>query len=111
MEANDFPCRRGTTEMNAYERRGDPFSSVGKATVAVEVTSVVRACPASFQVRGVERTTIESAASTVERWTAIVTVVLQPPRDAVRVRKNPLGIYVDGLDWSRELSSAAGETP
>src|SRR3546814_5068541 len=69
-----FASSRGATALNAYARERDPFSRVGKATVAVEVTSVVRASPASFQVRWVERTTIESAASTVERWTAIVTV-------------------------------------
>ena len=73
---------------------------------------MVRASPASFQVRWIERTMIEGASSTVERWTAIVTVVLQPPRDVVRLRKNPLGIYVDGLDWSRELgSTVAGDSP
>src|SRR3546814_10609436 len=49
------------TALNAYARERDPFSRVGKATVAVEVTNVVRASPASFQVRWVERTTIESA--------------------------------------------------
>lgn len=112
LEAYDFASARGAVALNAYARERDPFGRVGKATVAVEVTSVVRASPASFQVRWIERTTIEGASSTVERWTAIVTVVLQPPRDVVRLRKNPLGIYVDGLDWSRELgSTAAGDTP
>jgi len=111
LEAYDFASARGAVALNAYARERDPFGRVGKATVAVEVTSVVRASPTSFQVRWIERTTVEGASSTTERWTAIVSVVMQPPRDVVRLRKNPLGIYVDGLDWSRELGSAAGETP
>jgi type IV secretion system protein TrbF len=28
--------------------------------------------------------------------------VLQPPRDAERLRKNPLGIFVHAINWSRE---------
>ena len=33
------------------------------------------------------------------------TIVLEPPKDDERMSKNPLGIYVDGLDWSREVSN------
>jgi type IV secretory pathway TrbF-like protein len=28
---------------------------------------------------------------------------MTPPRDERHLRKNPLGLYVDGLNWSREL--------
>ena len=33
---------------------------------------------------------------------AILTIVVQQPRTAEAVRKNPLGIYVNGLSWSRD---------
>jgi hypothetical protein len=35
----------------------------------------------------------------------VVSIVLQPPRTEQRLRKNPLGIYVNGLSWSRELEA------
>jgi type IV secretion system protein VirB5 len=35
-------------------------------------------------------------------------VVLQPPRTEERLRKNPLGIYINGLSWSRELDATEG---
>jgi type IV secretion system protein VirB5 len=38
-----------------------------------------------------------------ERWSAILTVIMQTPRTEERLRKNPLGIYVDAIAWSREL--------
>ena len=38
-----------------------------------------------------------------ERWTAILTIVITPPRNADRLRKNPLGIYVTAINWSKEL--------
>ena len=37
------------------------------------------------------------------RWTAILTIVVQIPRNADRLRANPLGIYVNAINWSREL--------
>ncbi|MEG4641578.1 VirB8/TrbF family protein, partial [Paracoccus sp. APAP_BH8] len=42
--------------------------------------------------------------SATERWTAILTVVLQVPRTAETLRANPLGIYVNAISWSREMS-------
>ncbi len=112
LEAYDYTTSRGAEVLNVYARDNDPFARVGKVTVAVEVTSVVRASESSFQVRWSERSTVNGSPAGTERWTAIATLVLQPPRDAMRLRKNPLGIYVHGLDWSRELgSTASGESP
>jgi type IV secretory pathway TrbF-like protein len=42
---------------------------------------------------------------------AVVSIVLQPPRTEERLRKNPLGIYVNGLSWSRELDASEGAKP
>jgi type IV secretory pathway TrbF-like protein len=38
-----------------------------------------------------------------ERWTAILTIVLDTPHDAERLRRNPLGVFVHAINWSREL--------
>ena len=43
------------------------------------------------------------ALAATERWSAILTVAVQPPRDADTLRKNPLGIYVNAINWSKEL--------
>jgi type IV secretion system protein VirB5 len=45
--------------------------------------------------------------SGTSRWTAVITIKLQPPRSAEVLRKNPLGLYVDAIDWSRELETPA----
>jgi type IV secretion system protein VirB5 len=42
--------------------------------------------------------------ASTERWTAILTLVIDPPRTAERLRANPLGIYVNAINWSREMS-------
>jgi len=41
----------------------------------------------------------------------VVSIVQQTPRTEQRVRKNPLGIYVNGLSWSRELEANEGAKP
>jgi type IV secretion system protein VirB5 len=50
-------------------------------------------------------------AHTNERWNAVISIVLQTPRTEQRLRKNPLGIYVNGLSWSRELDASEGAKP
>ena len=66
----------------------------------------MRASDASFQVRWIERSYAHGALAGTERWTAILSLVIQPPRTEERLRRNPLGIYVNGLSWSKELGSA-----
>jgi type IV secretion system protein TrbF len=73
------------------------------------VTSVVRVSERSFQVKWRERHYERGSLAATTRWTAILTIAIRPPRDAETLRKNPLGLYVEALDWSRELN--AGEAP
>jgi type IV secretory pathway TrbF-like protein len=105
LAAYDYTTAQGALLLNEYARAADPFGRVGQVSVAVEVSSVVRASDHSFQLRWVERTYTHGALAGTERWTAIVTLVMQPPRTEERLRRNPLGIYVNGLSWSRELGA------
>ena len=104
LRAYDWTTDRGAAALNDYARANDPFSRVGRQQVAVEVSSVIRASPDSFRVAWSERHYENGQLSTTERWTAILTIVIQTPRDAERLRANPLGIYVNAINWSREMS-------
>lgn len=104
LRAYDWTTDRGAAALNDYARANDPFSRVGRQQVAVEVSSVIRASPESFRVAWSERHYENGQLSTTERWTAILTIVIQTPRDAERLRANPLGIYVNAINWSREMS-------
>jgi len=108
LEAYNYTTDTGAATLNDYARSNDPFARVGQASTAVEITSVVRASPSSFQVRWIERTYVNGSLSGTERWTAVLSIVLQPPRTEERLRKNPLGIYVNGLSWSREFDATEG---
>jgi type IV secretion system protein TrbF len=110
IEAYDFTTDHGAAVLNEYARTHDPFARIGQETVSVELTSVVRASSDTFQVRWIERRFVNGSAAATERWTAMVSIVLQPPHTEARLRRNPLGIYVNGLNWSRELTNE-GKTP
>jgi type IV secretion system protein TrbF len=57
----------------------------------------------SFRVAWTERRYDGGQLAATERWTAILSVVIETPRDADRLRKNPLGVYVNSINWSKEL--------
>ena len=103
LRAYDFTTDRGAMALNDYARSNDPFTRVGRQQVAVDVSSVIRASPDSFRVAWVERRYENGQLAETTRWTAILTIVVQVPRNADRLRANPLGIYVNAINWSREL--------
>ncbi|MDR6190306.1 type IV secretory pathway TrbF-like protein [Agrobacterium pusense] len=104
LRAYEWTTDRGAAALNDYARANDPFTKVGKEQIAVEISSVIRASPDSFRVAWTERRYENGQLASTERWTAILTIVLQPPRDAERLKANPLGIYVNAISWSREMS-------
>ena len=104
LRAYEFTTDRGAAALNDYARANDPFTKVGRQQIAVEVSSVIRASPDSFRVAWTERHYENGQLSATQRWTAILTIVIQTPRDAERLRANPLGIYVNAINWSREMS-------
>jgi type IV secretory pathway TrbF-like protein len=103
LRAYDFTTDRGAAALNDYARTNDPFASLGKLQISIEVTSVIRASPTSFRVAWIQRSYENGSLSATERWTAILTVIIDTPRDADRLRKNPLGVYVNAINWSKEL--------
>lgn len=103
LRAYEWTTDRGASALNDYARTNDPFTKVGKQQIAVDVSSVIRASPDSFRVAWTERHYENGQLSATERWTAILTVAVQPSRDTDRLKANPLGIYVNAISWSREM--------
>ena len=103
LKAYDFVTEKGALALNDYARANDPFAKIGQVQVAVDVSSVIRASDDSFRIAWTERRYENASLAATERWTAILTIVVQPPRDAERLRKNPLGLFVHAVNWSKEL--------
>ena len=103
LRAYDFVTDRGAQALNDYARETDPFIKIGSRTVTVEVTSVVRASSDSFEIRWKESSYENGAIAKTERYTGVATTVLKSPTVAETLRKNPLGLYVHSINWSRDL--------
>jgi type IV secretory pathway TrbF-like protein len=82
LEAYDYTTDHGAIALNEYARANDPFQSIGQRTVSVQITL-----------------------AKTERWTSILSVVTKPPATAEVLKKNPLGLYVNAVNWSRELDN------
>lgn len=104
LRAYDFTTDRGAQALNDHARNNDPFANVGTIQVAVDVSSVIRASNDSFRIAWTERRYQDGALAETSRWSAILTVVVQPPRTPDALRGNPLGVFVNAINWSKELS-------
>jgi len=107
LSAYDFASARTSQFLGEYARSVEPFADVGRKTVSVQITSVVRASDSSFQVKWIESAYEQGSLADTSRWIAMLTVKILPPRSAEVLRKNPLGLYVEAIDWSRELEPSA----
>jgi type IV secretion system protein VirB5 len=103
LRAYDWTTQAGAQALNAMAKTDDPFGQVGKSAVAVEVLSVVRASPTSFQLRWRESTFVGGTLTQSQRFTGVATIVIDPPSTPERLQKNPLGLYVHAFTWSRDL--------
>ena len=106
LDAYDFATDRAAIFLNEYARTNDPFAGIGERGVSVQVTSVVRASDTSFQVKWTESTYERGSLAKTERWTAMLTTVVRSPKTADALRRNPLGLFVNAIDWARELDGA-----
>lgn len=107
LSAYDFVTGAGARFLGDYARQSDPFGDIGNRTVAVQVISIVRASDRSFQVKWIEREYDRGALVGTSHWTAILSVAIRPPRTVETLRRNPLGLYVEAIDWTKELDPAS----
>ncbi|MGL3111816.1 conjugal transfer protein TrbF [Bradyrhizobium sp. BR 1432] len=87
LKAYDFTTTAGAMALNDYARANDPFANLGKQQIAIDVSSVIRASPDSFAWPGWSTAIRTARSPATTRWTAILTIAVQPPTDADRLRR------------------------
>lgn len=92
--------------LDDFAKSTNPFDRVGERSVAVQVSSVVRATDNTYQVKWSEQHYERSTLTSTQDWTAMLTLVSATPKDETEVLKNPLGLYVNGIAWSRDIKAA-----
>jgi type IV secretory pathway TrbF-like protein len=103
LRAYDFTTDRGAMALNDYARANDPFTGRQAAGRRRRLQRHPRLARTASASPGSSAATRTASSPRPTRWTAILTIVVQPPRNADRLRANPLGIYVNAINWSREL--------
>ncbi len=80
-------------------------SNEGRNYLSVMRCLCGRPSPSSFRVAWTERRYRDGSLAETSRWSAILTVSINPPRTPDAMRKNPLGLFIDAINWSKELGS------
>jgi type IV secretion system protein VirB5 len=110
LEAYNYTTDKAALTLNDYARDNDPFSDVGKRSVSIDIASIVRSSDDSFDVRWRETTFLSGVRQRQDTYTAVLSIIIDPPRDEATLHRNPLGVYVHGINWSRDLLSTQTDT-
>jgi len=110
LNAYNYTTDNASLMLNEYAREHDPFSDVGKRSVSIDIASIVRSSDDSFDVRWRETTYLSGVQQGQDTYTAVLSIVIDPPRDEETLHRNPLGVYVHGINWSRDLISTKPKT-
>lgn len=103
LEAYELVTPKAATTLSGYASTRDPFASVGRKSITVDMASVVRAGPASFELRWSEHVFEQGRWISEASYTAILGIKLQTPTTEEAIRKNPLGLYIDDINWSKDM--------
>jgi len=103
LDAYNFTTDQGAQMLTEHARDHDPFEDVGHRSVSVEIASIVRSSADSFDVRWRETRYRDNVLQDTDTFTAILTITITPPRDEATLHQNPLGVYVHGINWSKDL--------
>jgi type IV secretion system protein VirB5 len=107
IEALDHVTARGARMLYAYARDESPFTKIGRRTVTVAVTKVVRADEDAFEIHWEERILETGAPVRREHFTGALSIVFGSPSAVRPISKNPLGLYVDSFMWRRDSIGGA----
>jgi type IV secretion system protein TrbF len=88
--------------LNAYVRDESPFTKIGRRTITVAVTKVVRAAQDAFEIRWQERILETGVPASRKRFKGAVSILFSSPSTARQISKNPLGLYADAFTWERD---------
>ena len=101
--AYHFATDQAALTLNEYARDNDPFQDVGHRSVSVQIASVVRSSDDSFDLRWRETAFRDGVKLSTNTYTANLSIILKTPTDEQTLHQNPLGIYVHGINWSKDL--------
>jgi type IV secretion system protein VirB5 len=104
LKAYDLVTPKSASFLNAWAQTHDPFAQEGQEAVNVEVLNVVRRTERTYDLQWRETRFVNGQQAGQERWRALITTKLQPPRNEAELMKDPLGIKIEDVSWTPDAS-------
>jgi type IV secretion system protein TrbF len=105
LDAYTVLTPRGANMLSAFVEKpeNDPFRRAQEERVTVEILSAVRVSGDTWQVDWRESAWDKngSPAARPVVWRAMLRTLLQAPKNAEAMSKNPIGLYIDELHWDK----------
>jgi type IV secretory pathway TrbF-like protein len=90
--------------ISEFYRGASPFDRAKTETVDVEVSAALPTSERTYEVDWTETTRdLQGAVKSKEHWKGSFQIVINPPKDEVEARTNPIGLYVTSANWSKVL--------
>ena len=104
LAAYDLVTPKTAGFLNAWAQAHDPFAEIGREAVNVEILNVVRRSGRTYDLQWRETRFVNGQQAAQDRWRALITLKLQPPKTEAELLKNPLGIRIEDVSWTPDAS-------
>jgi type IV secretion system protein VirB5 len=105
LDAYALLTPRGGNMLSAFVQKpeNDPFRRAQDERVTVEILSAVRAAGDTWQVDWRESAWDKNGSpmGAPVVWRAMLRTLVQAPKTAEAMKKNPIGLYIDELHWDK----------
>jgi type IV secretion system protein VirB5 len=93
------------TKITEYFRKNDPFERARKETVFVEILRILPLKDKAYQVEWRETVMDRQTGQTnnTYNYKLVAYITLSPPDDEAAILKNPIGLIINDLNWSKEI--------
>ena len=95
----------GFNKITNWFRKNDPFERAKKETVFVKITRIMPLKDNAWQVEWRETVMDRKTGQALkaDNYKMIAYTTISPPTDEAAIIKNPLGIIISDLNWSKEI--------
>ncbi|MBF0451291.1 MAG: hypothetical protein HQK75_11355 [Candidatus Magnetomorum sp.] len=104
LNAYHFVTNKGRNLLNEYARQYDPFTKQKDYVISVEISNVVKMSEMSYQIQWVEQLFSKNGSMINQNhFTGIFSISFSTPKDETILQKNPLGLFIDFFNISKNL--------
>lgn len=104
INAYSFVTNKGENILTDFAKEYDPLSKMKKVSVSVSILNIIQRSDMTFQVSWKEDIfSLSGNRSGADTYTGIFNVVIKKPDNEKALKANPLGVYFDFFEITKEL--------